>query len=145
MSLKTNIVSILLSNTTVASYVGTRIFQNERPQINSVVNGLPCLVVSTISTDPYNTKSGRSQVDVVRIQIDAYSTDPEVGNTLTWSVRNALDYTGTDGSPFTNPNDECEYGSCVFEEERDSEYIRDAGNKGAYLRSIDFMIRATQI
>lgn len=145
MSLKANIHEILISNSSVVNYVASRIYQNERPQVNSVVNGLPCIVLNTVSTTPQNTKSGRSNVDIVRIQVDIFSRSPEDASDLCYLVRNALDYTGTDGSPFTNPDNECVYTSCVFEEERDVEYIMDSGNNGAYIRSMDFMVRIKQI
>ena len=145
MSLNSNIVEVLTNTTNVNNWCAGRIYQDERPQINSNLNGLPCIVLNTVSTVPTNTKTGPSQVDIIRVQFDVYATDKDSTNTGAELLRAALDYTGTDSEPFTNPTELATWGSCVYEEERDMEYIYDSGTQGTYNRSIDFIIRKPNV
>ncbi len=58
--------------------------------------GSDWIVTTMISCVPHNTKSGASDYDQYRFQLDCYSRTPEDVDTLAASVRSTLDeYAGT--------------------------------------------------
>jgi hypothetical protein len=95
------IYALLTGSAPVTAEVGTRIYPVFRPQGSA----LPAVVYTEISTTPSDTKSGPSDVDAVRVQIDVFSA------TYAQAVRAVLDkYMGTaggvvvDGVRFENEN-----------------------------------------
>ena len=84
------IYSILSTNAALAEYVGTRIFPEMAPEDAE----FPFLVYSVLSTEPGDTKSGSSTIDVS--QIETYAVSPNYSDCMDVSeaARAALDRNG---------------------------------------------------
>lgn len=86
------IYGILNAASGVTNITSTRIYPDTVPQNAS----FPYVVYQVIGTQPTDTKDGASRLDVVRFQVDCYSTDYDTTDTLAAAVRTALDrYAGT--------------------------------------------------
>lgn len=147
MSILGNIIATLNGTTTLTKgYCGDNIYQGQRAVINSANGGLPCVVLNIVSSVPSNTMTGRSTIDRVRVQFDCYGATNEDAATLATYVREDLDYTGTDGSPFSSiAGGIIAWGSCVYDNEHNNPFILDSGNNGAYCKSIDMLFRISQL
>jgi outer membrane receptor protein involved in Fe transport len=88
------IYALLTGSAPVTAEVGTRIYPVFRPQGSA----LPAVVYTEISTTPSDTKSGPSDVDAVRVQIDVFSATYAQAVDIAQAVRAVLDkYMGTAG------------------------------------------------
>lgn len=86
------VYGLLSAATGVTNVTSTRIYPDTVPQ-NAA---FPYVVFQVIGTQPTDSKDGVSKLDVVRIQVDCYSTDYDTTDTLSTAVRAALDrYAGT--------------------------------------------------
>lgn len=84
------IYSILSNNAALAEYVGTRIYPEMAPEDAT----FPFLVYSILSTEPGDTKSGSSTIDVS--QVETYAVSPNYSDCMDVSeaARAALDRNG---------------------------------------------------
>lgn len=86
------IVNILENDIDVSAIIGDRIFPVVIPQEKS----LPAITYERVDTDPNDTKSGVSTLDVPLIDIDLWGKDFAVLKDLAKKIRTALDrFSGT--------------------------------------------------
>ena len=86
------IYDILVADSNVNTAVGTRVYLVEAPQDET----LPFIVYRTEKEDETHTKSGVSNLDTYRIEVDAYVADFGTNTNLPTDIRTALDgYQGT--------------------------------------------------
>jgi len=86
------IVDILENDANVSAVVDDRIFPIFIPQEKK----LPAITYERIDTDPMDTKSGASTLDVPLLDIDLWGKDFKVLKDLAKDVRNALErFSGT--------------------------------------------------
>ena len=86
------IYSLLTSDGTLSSAIGTKVFPDTVPQGQL----FPAVVYTVVGTDPTDAKDGASPLDVLRIQIDTYSTSYDSTQTIKDRIRTVLDrYSGT--------------------------------------------------
>lgn len=124
------IYTILAADATVTGLVGSdsgggyKIYPVTIPQKEA----LPAVRIVEIAVEPFDTKSGESTLDAVRVQIDCYSTSMLTCQQLEEAVRGALDrYRGSvvvagtggatyfvDGIRFENRNQTMETEKDIF-------------------------------
>lgn len=86
------IYSLLTSDGTLSSAIGTKVFPDTVPQGQL----FPAVVYTVVGTGPTDAKDGTSPLDVLRIQIDTYSTSYDSTQTIKDRIRTVLDrYSGT--------------------------------------------------
>lgn len=78
---------ILRNDAGVTAIASTRSYHLNAPQRAA----FPFVVFNTVSVNPYDTKSGASDLDQVRIQVDSYAADNSTAANLNSAVRAALD------------------------------------------------------
>lgn len=87
--------TILTADGTIARLFANRIYPDKVPQRA----GFPYLTYQVIGTEPTNDKDGASKLDIVRVQLDIYTTNYDTAQTAAESVREVLDrYRGTVGA-----------------------------------------------
>ncbi len=87
MNIGKAIYSILKDDTVIDTLVADRVYPISAPQRYS----FPLIVYSVISVVPYDTKSGPSTVDEVRIQIDSFSKTYSNMVGIDSAIRSAMD------------------------------------------------------
>lgn len=91
------IFSLLDSDGTLDAIVGSRIYPTAATQTSSLPDNY--IVYTLISSQPKDTKTGISNLDFVRIQVECYSKDRDEAVTMYERVRTILDrYEGTAAS-----------------------------------------------
>ena len=87
--------SLLLNESTISAFVGTRVFVGNRPQ----GLGLPCIVLTQMGSEENKSLSGTGALRFVEFDIDCKSATSAEAETLGNAVRTFLDdYTGAAGS-----------------------------------------------
>ncbi len=79
--------TILTANGTIARLFANRIYPDKVPQRA----GLPYLTYQVVGQEPVNDKDGASKLDVVRVQLDIYTTNYDTAQTAAESTREVLD------------------------------------------------------
>ncbi len=120
MNLSGILYTILAADSAVTAICSTRIYPLTIPQTEQ----LPAVRITEIAVNPYDTKSGPSTLDAMRVQVDCYASRMLVASQLEEAVRAAIDrYRGSvtvtgdatyfvDGIRFENRN-------ATMEEEKD--------------------------
>lgn len=109
MNISGILYTILAADSTVTGLVGTdsgggwKIYPVTIPQKAA----LPQVRITEIAVEPYDTKTGASTLDAVRVQIDCYAASMLTAQQLDEAVRNAIDryrgsvtVTGTGGATY---------------------------------------------
>jgi len=88
------IFSILSGDSTLTAIVGTRIYPVIAPQSETLPDNY--IVFKEIANNPRDTKSGVSELDTIRLQIESWSDKHDEMETIDQRIRDLLDrYTGT--------------------------------------------------
>lgn len=116
------IYSLLVADTAVTAICSTRIYPLTIPQKAT----LPAVRIATIAVQPYDSKSGASTLDAIRVQVDTYAASMRVCQQLDEAIRLAIDrhrgsvtVTGdgdyfVDGIRFENRNETMEEEKDIF-------------------------------
>lgn len=111
------LISLLLTDGTIATLVGTRVWPAARPQGSD----LPALVVTRISGAPGYADDGEIGLEPARFQIDSWSLTYGDGKVLSRAVRSAL-------SAFSGVHAGVNFSYIMLDEERD---LRESGSNQA--------------
>lgn len=79
-------------NSTANALLAGRVYAAMLPQSCSY----PALVINTITTSPTNTKTAPSDLDILMVQIDIYSSKLEIADAVSSAVRDAIDYSASE-------------------------------------------------
>lgn len=116
----------IIGDAAVAAIIGEKCYPVIAPQKAAV----PFVIVSIVNVDPNDSKSGVSEVDVFRVQVDSYASTYDVCQDLDKKVRTSIDkFMGesssiyVDGVRYINSQD-------LYEDE-----------SGEYRRSSDYVVR----
>jgi len=114
--------TILAADATVTAICSTRIYPLTIPQGAD----LPAVRITTVANEPFDTKTGASTLDAIRVQIDCYAKSMLTAQQLEEEVRDALDryrgsvtVTGTGGDTYFVDGIRFENRNETMEEERD--------------------------
>lgn len=115
--------TILAADATVTAICSTRIYPLTIPQGD---NYLPAVRITTVANEPFDTKTGASTLDAIRVQIDCYAKSMLTAQQLEEEVRDAIDryrgsvtVTGTGGDTYFVDGIRFENRNETIEEERD--------------------------
>lgn len=87
MNISGILYTILAAESTVTAICSTRIYPLTIPQTAA----LPAVRLTTIAVEPYDTKTGASTLDALRVQIDCYAKTMLACQQLEEAVRGAID------------------------------------------------------
>lgn len=80
------VYSALSGDGTLTGLVGTRIWNTQRPEADT----LPALVFQRVSTIPVNSASGVDGLAGARYQLDAYATTLAAASSVIYAARDAI-------------------------------------------------------
>jgi hypothetical protein len=122
MNISGIVYTILAADSAVTAICSTRIFPLTIPQTEA----LPAVRIVTIALEPFDTKTGGSTLDAIRVQIDAYAYSMLTAQQLEEAIRVALDryrgsvtVTGTGGATYFVDGVRFENRNETMEEEKD--------------------------
>jgi hypothetical protein len=122
MNISGIVYTILAADGGVTAICSTRIYPLTRPQLTA----LPAVRIVTVAVEPYDTKSGASTLDAIRVQIDCYAISMLTAQQLEEAVRAAIDryrgsvtVTGTGGATYFVDGVRFENRNETMEEEKD--------------------------
>lgn len=82
--------TILAADATVTAICSTRIYPLTIPQTNGTTS-LPAVRIVTVANEPFDTKTGASTLDAIRVQIDSYAASMLTAQQLDEEIRDAID------------------------------------------------------
>jgi len=87
VSLETNLIAYLLSQSPVTALVGTRIYKVRRPQATT----LPAITVSKVGQEPSFYQAKASSAATARFQISCWGATQDAARSVAEAVRGELD------------------------------------------------------
>lgn len=83
--------TLIAANTTANNLLSGRVYA----EVIAQGSAYPCAAVNVTGTDPTNTKTGPSDMDVHRLQIDVYGSTYASAAETSEAIRAAIDYQTT--------------------------------------------------
>lgn len=88
MNITGPLISLIAADVSANALLGGRVY----PQVLKQSTSYPAAAINVKDIDPANTKTGSSDLDRVRVQIDVYATTPTSAAQAAEAIRVALDY-----------------------------------------------------